>query len=531
MVPNEMSSFGGVKKFFAGTFLSRISGFVRDVALAYCFGAGVEIALFMVAYRMANLFRRLIGESTLHASFIPHYELLKKNDLKKAALFYRDTLFSFLIIVLMLLFILEAVRVFFHLGQETGVFSLMRLMFPSLIFMALFGISSAFLQCERRFFLPAVAPLFFNVALTIGAFVIYFFKGSVQELSLFVVLGFFVQWLFISIPSFQMVRPYISYKEWLRPMVFSPEIKKMIHPCLLSIIGIGAVQINSAIDALFAKYADALGPVYLWYSIRLAQLPMALFGVAIATAVFPALCRSVLLEDGGEFERKLVASLQRMIGIMIPATFAIFALGGVSVNLLFGRGEFSSVAVYETFHCLIVYGAGLFFLVATLIFSNAFYAKKNYFFPTIASVASVLLNLALNALFIFYFHGKAASVAYATTISAVFQTGLLFWRLQRYPIATIIIPLLRKVFFISLFSALLALLLGHYCLKDPTWAFFGNEEIEYGRSFSQQIGHFSCMTGIFFLSLFSLAKIFHVHAITQWLEFFSKKDKEKIQVM
>src|SRR3990167_9256996 len=178
------------KAFFKGTVFSRISGLLRDVAMAVSFGSSPEIASFMIAFRLSNVFRRLIGEGNLQGGFIPHFVSLKELGPR----FYRDALYTLTIVVLAIvaLFVLLLWLACPLMNQEwQKIFHLSMWMAPGLLFICLYSLSSSVLQCQKRYFLPAVSPVLFNVVWALFAFV---FK-DIQILAIAITLAFFAQCL------------------------------------------------------------------------------------------------------------------------------------------------------------------------------------------------------------------------------------------------------------------------------------------------------------------------------------------------
>ncbi len=401
------------KSFLAGTALSRLSGLFREIALAATFGASSEIAAFYVSYRLANLFRRLFGEGNLQAAFVPHFASLKEEGIY----FFRDTAYSMGIILLFAVVFLEGA-----LWGCKSVFSpdwipiidLTMWMVPGLFFICLYGLNSALLQCRKKYFIPAVAPVAFNF---VWIAVILLFP-DVRFLAIAITVAFAGQWLVTAFEGFRQ----LSFKEWLQPNLFSPEFKKLLKPIALGIIGIGAVQINSTLDPIFARIADLQGPAFLWYAIRIQQLPLALFGIALSGAFLPPLSRET---DPIRRRRLLDSALRYSAALMLISTFGIFSLGEVGVNLIYGHGDFTFQDVRETYWCLWAYGAGLIPSVFVLILAAGFYAEKNYRMPTIASLLAVGANVALNALFVFGFGWGAISIALATSLSSLLNAIVL----------------------------------------------------------------------------------------------------------
>ena len=395
------------KSFFAGTALSRVSGFLRDIAMATSFGSSPAIAAFFVAYRLANLFRRLFGEGNLNAAFVPHFSELKE----KGGYFYRDVAFSMAVILFVAVIGIEATL--WTLSQFvrtdwTEIIGLTMWMVPGLFFICLYGLNASVLQCHRKYFLPAVAPVAFNFIWMTSAY----FIRDVQFLALTITLAFAGQWLVTLFKGLQL----LEWREWLKPKMFSPDFQRIIKPLMLGIFGISAVQFNSALDPIFARFADLKGPVYLWYAIRIEQLPLALFGIALTNALLPPFSRA---KD--PLIRKELLNHVLQVGMMIMAicTFGVLSLSEVGVNLLFGHGDFGFEDVKETSLCLWGYGIGLLPSVYVLILASNCYSQKKYRLPTIASLVSVGVNLSLNVLFIFMLEFGTVSIAIATSLSAL----------------------------------------------------------------------------------------------------------------
>lgn len=405
--------FKSAKSFFAGTALSRVSGLFRDIAIAISFGSSPEIGAFMVAYRLANLFRRLLGEGNLQAGFVPHFAALKE----EGGHFFRDVAYSMAVILLFAVAALEGVL--WGCRRLVGsdwieIIDLTMWMAPGLFFICLYGLNSSLLQCRKKYFIPAVAPVVFNFV-WIAAVLAY---PNVRFLAIAVTAAFAGQWFVTTFEGWRL----LSLREWLQPKLFSPEFKKLLKPLMLGIVGIGAVQFNSALDAIFSRIADLKGPAFLWYAIRIQQLPLALFGIALSGALLPPLSRTA---DPVHRQNLLHAALKQSACLMIVCTFGIFALGESGIQLLYGHGDFSFADVQETNLCLWGYGIGLIPSVFVLILAASCYAEKNYRLPAIGSVASVVANIGLNILFVFGFGWGAVSIAIATSLSSVLNALVL----------------------------------------------------------------------------------------------------------
>lgn len=406
--------------------MSRLTGMGRDVAMAFCFGSAPEIAAFMVAYRLANLFRRLLGEGNVQAGFVPQFESFKTESRQRAIRFYRDLSFSLGFVLIGAIAVLEGVLWGLHRWTASSgwreILELAMWMGPGLFFICLSALNSSLLQCEKKYFLPAASPAAFNFVWILAALFAAPLprEEAVRWLAVAVTGAFAAQW---AATAFQ-ARKQLGPKEGKRTL-FSEDWKRFLKPLSLGIVGIGAVQINSALDAIFARIADPEGPAFLWYAIRIEQLPLALFGIALSGALLPPLARAIKSGDSERYRHLLQSALRQSAALMLVCTFGIFCLGGVGINLLYGRGDFSSSDVQATLECLWAYGVGLVPSVFVLLLAAGFYAQKDYRWPTIASLSSVGLHIVLNALFVFGAGLGAVSIALSTSISALLNAALL----------------------------------------------------------------------------------------------------------
>lgn len=399
--------------------------------MAALFGTLPAVAAFWMAFRFSHLLRRLFGEGALHTAFIPHYEHLRAEDPKKSARFFYDLTMSLSLVLIALVAITEGILGAFLIfgSPSSGNAEILRLtmtLLPAVLFICLFALNSSLLNCERSYFLPSFAPAILNLIWIGALFLVYKQEPMIamQRLSMIIVAAFALQWFF-TVPRVYsiLVR---DGAERAEPFHIR-SLAKILAPFLLGMLGVAAMQINSAFDAIFARVASSEGPAFLWYALRLQQLPLALFGVAIASALFPPISRAIESRQYEKYHEFLNFAVQRALTWMLPITFAILALGYASVNLVYGHGHFSREATFTTTWCLVAYGASLVPMTMTMLFAAAFYAIKNYKTPAIFSCLSVVLNIGLNTLFVYVFHWGAFSVAIATTISSTVNALLLVW--------------------------------------------------------------------------------------------------------
>jgi putative peptidoglycan lipid II flippase len=457
-------------RFFSGTLLSRITGMLRDMSMAYVFGTQPSIAAFMVAFRFAHLLRRLFGEGALQSAFIPEFEALRHHHEQRAFIFFRDlTLVLSLFLVFLIVIGSGVLTGFLRWGSLTPanqeVLSLTLFMLPSLLFICLFGLNISFLQCERSYFIPSVAPVAFNGIWIVSVFYLKHMPAdqAMPWLAFGVVIACFCQWLLTVPQTWRSLKRVLSFSLWLSLRSVSSDLHHLSKPLAMGILGVAASQVNNAIDSLYARFADAEGPALLWYAIRIQQLPLALFGIAIAGAILPPLSRALKAQRLEEYHHFLHDALYRTWTFMLPLTAALFVMGDTSVNLLYGRGDFGPHSVVQTTYCLWAYGIGLIPSAFVLILAPASYAQNHYRLPAIASFLTMLLNLFLNTLFIMGFGWGAISVALATSLSAWINFFVLGWNLSRTGTSLFSWTLLQQGITISL--ATLGALWGTYKMR------------------------------------------------------------------
>lgn len=412
-------------RFFSGTMLSRITGMVRDISMAYAFGTGSGIAALLVAFRFAHLLRRLLGEGAMQTALIPHFEELRNLDPSRAGRFFSDLSASLAVLLVALsgaimagLWGLLSWNVLDPGNNE--IVRLTLLMMPSLIFICLFGINASLLQCQKSFFIPSAAPVMFNLFWIGGILFSSRFPDAeaMTLLSLFVVAACLAQWLITLPKAYSILNQLESTTLWKNTRLFSPDVLRLAGPLSLGIIGVAASQVNNALDAVFARWASDDGPALLWYSIRLQQLPLALFGIALAGALLPPLSRAAKANDTPLYSRLLDFSLRRSTALMLPMTFALFLFGDMAIQLVYGHGDFGIDSTVGTAKALWGYSLGLLPMALVLILAPAFYAQGNYRVPTAAATGAMGINVALNFIMVAYLDLGAASIALATSISA-----------------------------------------------------------------------------------------------------------------
>ncbi len=503
---------------FSGTLLSRASGFVRDIVMAYTFGSSPQIAALMLAFRFSSLLRRLFGEGALHAAFVPSFEKIREESEEKAALFFKDLS---LLIGISLLFIIGVAE--FTLGgclsilnldeNNTQILVLSMILFPTLFFVCNTAFASSLMQCLGQYFVPAASSFIFNCLWIFG--VLLHIKTppnkAVIYLSLWMALGLLAQWVALLPKALLYLRANLPKTRRWSIQSINRSFKNIAKPFGLGIIGVSTTQINSALDGVFARSIALEGPAYLWYAIRIEQVPLALFGVAMAGAILPPLFRA-FREDNEEFISLLDYSFSQAMGVLIPCTIALIWIGPTCVNLFYGRGMFDLFSAHHTTYALWGYSLGLIPQGLILVLAPAFYVQNQYQKPTRASVIAMMLNILLNCFFAFILKLPSYSVALATALCAWVQLFILFYYLNKsLPLSRLgtFFKSITPIFLITGASALLAYLFS--VVMNPWVA--SNLLLYFPRGLGEQVSIFATESLIFLGFLFMMAKFFKVKEV------------------
>ncbi|MBU6383654.1 MAG: murein biosynthesis integral membrane protein MurJ [Verrucomicrobia bacterium] len=528
--------------FLSGTALSRVSGLARDMSIAYVFGTSSAIAAFLVALRLANLLRRIFGEGALLNSFIPHFEAYRKDNPNTAATFFRDSFASIVVVLVLLIALIELVIYscvwFLECTADTiQVLQLTAIILPGVLFICLFSLCSGLLQCEKNYFLTGISPVAFN-AIWIAS--VWIFRNQIPDvavvgLAVGITIAFLSQWLITMPKTLAILLQSVNIKELVKFRVFTPEMRRMLSSLSMSVIGVTAAQINTAVDTVFARVASLEGPAYLNYAIHIQQLPLALIGISISSALLPPLSRAIHSDNVSQYKSLLEFSLLAAMIVVIPCSIGIFTVGGACVNLIFGRGHFDHVSTYQTTLCLWGYGVGLIPMVISLLLAPAFYAKKDYHTPLKASLLSVVTNFLCNCILVWVFGCGPASLALSTSLAACLNAAVLYSQLQKTTQAT-----LSKSFFYSMihifigssFAGSITLWVGYFFLNDQTVPIVLGSIGQYTRGFSGQFYEFGVLFLLFavsFLLFIAVVKNKEISKILRLLLSRTVKDKSSFE--
>lgn len=452
MAANETAATSVVRSagiMSAAVMLSRITGLVREIIMARLFGAGFVFDAFRLGFLLPNLTRDLFAEGALSAAFVPTFTEYLTTKGKAEAVRLANLVATGIILFIGLLCVLGAVFApqlvdLFAPGfrQVPGKFELAvrltRIMFPFLLLVALAAQAMGILNACNQFAVPALASSFFNIGSVIFGLVLGFWLGpaigleAIEGMAWGVVLGGALQLVWQApslVRSGFFFRPAIDWSH--------PGLRHIIQLMGPAILGGAAVQINVMVNTNFASYvSDPLrgpnGPVsWLGWAFRFFQLPLGLFGVAIANATLPTISRSLAANDHDEFRRTLSRSLAVVFLLTLPSSAGLMILGPDMIAAVYQGGKFDAYDTQQTALALSCYAIGLAGYAAAKVLTPAFYALRDSRTPMITSLLSIAVNFAVAWFTVEHTSLGHAGLALSTSSVATCSCLVLFVRLRQ----------------------------------------------------------------------------------------------------
>jgi len=430
----EITRSAGVVGFI--TLLSRITGYLRDMVIAYFFGAKADTDAYYVAFRIPNLLRRLLAEGSLTISFIPVFtEYLEKNGREEAKR-VSDATFTLLFMVLILVSFLGVVLSpfiikLFASGFKGETFNLAvglnRVMFPYIFFASLTALSMGILNSLKRFFAPAFAQVAFNIG---SISVIFLLHQSLSipifSLAIGVIIGGAIQYIF-QIPFLRSTGFIHSFTKNLR----HPAVKKIAFLMAPQLFGVAVYNLNILISTQYGSHLPEGTVSYLYYSERLMEFPLGIIAVSIATVLLPSLSSQVSKGEVERFRESYSFALRFMLFLIAPALTGLIALRVPICNLLYQRGEFTHEATIFTSQALLGYSLGLWAVAGVRITAPAFYAMQDTRTPVLFAFFAFIVNAASGYILGFTLGLNHTGLALASSVSSIFNFSLLFFALNK----------------------------------------------------------------------------------------------------
>ncbi len=433
------------------TFVSRLTGLARDAALSRMFGLSAITDAFWFAFMIPNLFRRLFGEGALSAAFLPVYTQWHKNDPAVGRQLATLTI-SLMLIVLGgitlvgegVLFALSARAGHDHLGLR-----LMMVMLPYMPLVCLVAILGAMLQVHGRFGPTAAAPIVLNFFLIASAVGFGMWKGSTTEAGQIVHISAVASSVLLAgvvqvMWSLWGLRGTAWWVKGLKNCSGAyPAMKKVLALAWPTIIGLGVLQLNTFMDGLIASYPSTIGPTIFGVKFpldegaltaisnaqRLYEFPLGVFGIAVATAIFPALAK--VADDAGAFTNILRRGLRLVVFIGLPASVGLMLVRMPLTAAILQGKNFTADDTARVAWVLMGFAPAIWAYSMTHTLTRAFYARGDAKTPVKVALGMVGLNFVLNVTLI-WTPLKEAGLAWSTAFCAMLQVVFLLRLTRRY---------------------------------------------------------------------------------------------------
>ncbi|MGC1619303.1 MAG: murein biosynthesis integral membrane protein MurJ [Candidatus Acidiferrum sp.] len=416
------------------TVVSRVLGYLRDQRITLLLGTSPMADAYVLAYRIPNLFRRLVAEGSMTASFIPVFTTYMSEKSKEEVWEFANKLFWTLALVVAVITVLgmifsPAVVHLFAGSNVAGIkaIELNRIVFPYLFFISLAALAMGILNCFHLFGLPAATPVVLNIATILFTFAVFrkYFQDPATAIVVGILVGGVLQ-LLILVPK--LVQKGMKFDFGIS---FShPGIRNVARLMLPRLFGIGIGQINLFIDTRFATASlmpeGSLASLYV--ADRVMELVLGGYAIAVATAILPMMSHQAAAKDFESLKKTLAFSVRIVAFITVPAALGLMILREPIIRVLFQHGQFVAESTKLTARALLYYAIGLPALATVKLVVPAFYSTGDTKTPVIVASISLILNIILNIVFLEFFFRRVQNggPALATAIASFFDFFALF---------------------------------------------------------------------------------------------------------
>jgi len=414
------------------TLLSRVFGLIRDVVVAHLFGASTGADAFFIAFKIPNFFRRLFAEGAFSQAFIPilsEYRSTKtEKDVRQLANSVSGVLGSILFVITMLAMLgAPWMTALFAPGflEDAAKFNLasdmLRITFPYLLLISMTAFAGSILNSYGYFAIPAFTPVLLNLVLISAAiWLTPYFSQPIVGLAWGVLIAGGLQ-LFFQLPFLLKMgllpRPRLDYQH--------EGVRRIFKLMLPALFGVSVSQINLLLDTVLASFLQTGSVSWLYYSDRLAELPLGIFGIAIATVVLPTLSRKHASQSSKAFSDTLDWALRIILLMGLPAGLALIVLAEPLVTTLFYYGEMTQHDVFMSALSLRAYASGLLAFMLIKVLAPGYFSRQDMKTPVKVGIWAMCANMVLNLILIGPLHHTG--LALATAISSWMNA---FWLLR-----------------------------------------------------------------------------------------------------
>jgi putative peptidoglycan lipid II flippase len=418
------------------TVVSRILGYVRDQRLTLLLGTTGIADSFVLAYRIPNVLRRLVGEGSMTAAFIPVFtDYMRKRSREETWAFANRLFWTFSVAlagltVVGVIFSPLIVRVFSMFGKnqvQVEAVYLNRLMFPYILFIGMAALAMAILNCFHVFGLPAATPILLNLSFIVFSTAVVWrhFSSPAAALAVGVLVGGILQF-FLQLP--QLVRRGMNFQ--FAVSFSDPGVRRVARLMVPGFVGIGIAQINLLVDTIFAnaKIMPEGSLISLYVADRVTELVLGGYAIAVATAILPMMSHQASAGDYEGMKKTFGFSLRIVSFITIPAAVGLVILREPIVQVLFQHGRFVAESTRLTARALLYYSMGLPAFAAVKLIVPAFYSTQDTRTPVRVAVVTLFVNVVLNVIFLLYFFAKFKNggPAFASALAGYFNVATLF---------------------------------------------------------------------------------------------------------
>jgi putative peptidoglycan lipid II flippase len=396
--------------FGIATALSRVLGLAREMVASYYFGAAGRINAFTVAFQVPNLVRALVADAALSSAFVPVFsDLLVKGERRRAwrvasSVFWLMLLGLTALTAVYVLIAPFVIGLFGHPGQDRNLaVGLSRVLFPIVTLLGVSGIVVGILNSYDHFTVPALSPVFWNIAIIVGLVIgVPQADGTSAKLYVyaFAILIATVIQVFLPMPW---LRGLERGEERLRVVLDwrDPAVRSVFKLMVPVTLGLGLINVNAVIDTFFAsRFIDgSLAPTAIQKAFLVYMLPQGMFSVAIATVLFPTLSRLASRGDLAGFAATVSNGLRQIAFLLVPAAVVSAVLAEPIIRVLYQRGAWHPSQTPVVAGALAAFSAGLFFNGAMLMLNRAFFSLQSNWLPTVVALGNLFLNAVLDLSF------------------------------------------------------------------------------------------------------------------------------------
>jgi putative peptidoglycan lipid II flippase len=418
------------------TLVSRVFGFLRDMVTAQLFGATAAFDAFSVAFRIPNLMRRLFAEGSFSQAFVPVLSEYQKQKSPEEIKRFINAIAGTLGVILLGVTIAGValapwiIRLFAPGFAADGArfdmaVTMLRITFPYLLLISLTAFAGAILNTYSRFWVAAFTPVLLNICMIAAAIWLaphlnLPIVGLAWGVLIAGILQLLFQWPFLRrlglIP-----KPTVNFRD--------SGVMRVLKLMVPALFGVSVSQINLLLDTLFASFLVIGSVSWLYFSDRLMEFPLGVIGVAISTVILPHLSRHHASESREDFSQTLDWALRCVLLVGLPAAVVFAVISGPLISTLLQHGRFDAHAVLMTRKSLSMFALGIAPFMIIKILAAGFYAKQDMRTPVRIGILAMISNMVFNVILIWPL--KHAGIALATSLSAMLNSGFLFYFLQQ----------------------------------------------------------------------------------------------------